>query len=147
MKKLTEAKTEIDDLFPVMTFYKRAKPNLNIATPDTAIADVHPGDTRGQVMIVGKVTKITEIDENASDRVAKRHGREFRGPTKALNMWVRDDSDEIFVKVGRWDFERIGKPIIDHGQVDKAVWAFKGVCPESFRMIDVKGALFIGDLT
>ena len=146
-QKLNEAKTAIDDLFPVMTLYKRAKPNLNIVTRDTAIEDVQAGVTRGTVMIVGKVTKMTEIDETEPARVAKRGGREFRGPTKALNMWVTDDSGEIFVKVGRQDFERLGKPIINHGQVDKAVYAFKGYCPDGFRMIDAKGVLFVGDLT
>ena len=145
-EKLDEAKTDIDDLFPILTAYKKFKTGLNIVTHDTAIADVQPGETHGDVMIVGKVTKITEADENEPARVAKRGGREFRGPTKVLNMWVRDDSGEIFVKIGRFDFERLAPAIIDHGNVDKAMWAFKGPCPPGFRMIDVKARLFIGDL-
>ena len=146
IKKLTEAKTAIDDLFPIMTAYKKAKPGLNIVTRDTAIADVQAGVTRGTIMIVGKINKCVVIDENESARVAKRGGREFKGPTKALQGWIMDDTGELFFKINRFDFDRLAPAIIDHGNIGKCVWALKGTCPTNFRMVDVRGCLFVGDL-
>jgi hypothetical protein len=70
-------------------------------------------------------------------KVAKRGGKVLDGPTQALNMFVRDDGDEMFAKIGRWKYDTIGKAVREEGKTGKVIYALKGVVPETFRMLDV----------
>ena len=69
---------------------------------------------------------IAPLDENEPQRVLKRGGRTYTGPTKALNLFVMDDTDEIFAKVGRYQFEFMGKEVAERGRAGKALYAIKG---------------------
>jgi DNA polymerase III alpha subunit len=149
LKALVEnAKTEIDTLYPIEAAIRKLHPDLDasgIQTTPTKIAAVQPGKTRGEVVIMGVVQRITEKNENDEASVARR-GREFTGPTTALNMFVADDTDEIFVKIDRWKFERMGIPILERKRAGAALYAFKGTCPDGFRMISVTQAKYLGDI-
>lgn len=142
------AKTEIDTLYPIEAAIKKLHPNLSdigIETYPTKISAVQPGKTKGNVVILGVVQRITEKNENDEQSVARR-GYEFKGPTKALNMFVADDNDEIFVKIDRFKFEKMGIPIIERKRAGSALYAFKGHCPDGFRMISVINAKYLGDI-
>jgi len=95
------------------------------------------------VFVVAK--QIKPKDENEPVNVAKR-GYKFQGPTDALNLWMMDDTDTIYCKVGRFDYARIGREIIERGNPGKALYAIKGIVPPSFRMIRIQQIRFIGML-
>lgn len=145
---LESAKTEIDTLYPIENAVSQMYPDLrdvNIYTPPTRISDVQCGKTRGDVVIIGVVKRANVKQENSEDSIRQR-GKRVDGPDIALNMFVSDDHDEIFVKVGRYDFDRMGQPILDQVRPGKSIYAFKGVCPQGFRMISVKAAKYLGEI-
>jgi hypothetical protein len=146
-KRLATAKTPIDSLFPIADAVRRKYPNLemdaNISTKPTDVIDVQPG-VGSSIVIVVRADRIAPSDENAPVKVQKRNGRVFTGPTMALNIFVSDDTDEIFCKVDRRDYERLGRPILEEGGAGKALWAIKGDVPRDFRMIRVKQIKYLG---
>lgn len=146
-KRLKEAKTAIDSLYPVSDQIKKLHPNLeaiNIVSEPVPVKEVQPGK-RGEVMILAVAKRITLIDENEPDRLAKR-GRAFTGPTKAVNLWFKDDTDEIFCKIDRFTFARLGQKVIEQGRAGKSLFAVKGFVPHNFRMIKITAIKYLGDM-
>jgi DNA polymerase III alpha subunit len=160
LKRIENGKTPIDSLYPIADAINRLVPDLraiNIITKPTRVKDVQCG-IRHRVVILAVVKKIAPKDENETINVLKRQQRAqargmvakndgvLAGPSQALNIFFNDDSDEIFCKVDRFDFERIGRPIIERGLVGKALYAIKGTVPEDFRMINVEMVKFLGTI-
>lgn len=145
---LEGAKTEIDDLYPIEAAVRKLHPDLaavNIVTTPTPISSVQCGQTKGPVVIIGVVKRANQKNENGEDAVRQR-GRRVEGPEIALNMFVADDHDEIFVKVDRYKFEEMGRPILDKVRAGKSLYAFKGTCPTGFRMVSVQAAKYLGEI-
>jgi DNA polymerase III alpha subunit len=146
-KKLVNAKTAIDSLYPVTDAVKRLHPDLkaigihSAVTPIKSIEMGYPGD----VVVIAVATKIAPKDENETINVVKR-GYALTGPTAALNLFVRDDSDEIFCKVDRRDYEQFGRTITETGRVGKSLYAIKGRVPRSFRMISISQVKYLGEI-
>lgn len=155
-KKLANATTQIDTLFPIRAAVSRAVPDLNAAnilSEPKPIAKVQPG-VRGEVLVIGVARKIAPLDENEQVRVAKREQRSKRpgtgkltGKTRALNLFIKDDTDEIFCKVNRRDFDRLGADVVNRGKPGKALYAIKGTVPPDFRMIKITRIKYLGDIT
>lgn len=150
-KLLTNPKTDIDSLWPVRDGFKRLMPDplaMNIVTHPTKIIDVQPQPVEQTVVVFATLSKINPRDENEVVIVARR-GYEIKdGKTTSLNLTARDDTDSIFCKISRYDYERLGKPIVDRGRIGKSLYAIKGTvrANASFRMIQVKSIKYIGDL-
>lgn len=161
LKRLENGVTPIDSLFPIADAVKRLHPDLaasaNIISKPLRVKDVQCG-VRGRVLIIAVVKKIAPKDENEAINVLKRQQRAqakgqkarndgvLEGPSQALNIFFNDDSDEIFCKVDRFSFEKVGRPIIERGKVGKALYAIKGTVPEDFRMINVEMVRYLGDI-
>jgi hypothetical protein len=146
-KLLENAVTEIDNLSPISNRIQTLHPDLTaigIRSKITPINKVQCG-VEGAVVIAGVAMRIAPRDENDLQKVAKR-GYKFSGPTICLNMFVRDDGDEIFCKIDRYDFERLATPIIEHGRAGNAIYALKGTVPLDFRMIAVNRIIYLGDM-
>jgi hypothetical protein len=100
--------------------------------------------------------KIAPKDENEPVNVLKRIQRAAQrgqktdgiltGPLAALNLFVNDDTDEIFAKVNRFNFEAMGRQIIERGKPGKAIYAIKGDVPADFRMINIKQIRYLCDI-
>jgi hypothetical protein len=110
----------------------------------TPIKEVQCGN-EGPVVIAAVVTRIAPRDANDLAKVAKR-GWKLSGPTMYLNMFMRDDSDEILCQIDRLDFDRLTQPIIERGRAGKAIYAIKGTVPPEFRMIKVARIIYLGDM-
>lgn len=150
-KLLKEPKTKIDSLFPVRDALKRLMPNgpkadQNIISVPKPVIDVQTNGSKYDVMVFAIVENIKPKDENEGINVAKRGGKLLNGPTNALNLRLADDTDVIFAKIGRFDYERIGREIVERGKAGKAIYAIKGEVPPDFRMISVKNIKYIGDV-
>lgn len=148
LKKLSKVRTPIDSIFPVNDAVAAMYPDLtkiNIFTEPTPIRDVQCG-VRGDVVIIAVAAKIAPKDENEAVNVAKRGYKLTRGPTQSLNLFMKDDTDEIFCKISRYDYEEIGKAVYEQGRVGKSIYAIKGNCPPDFRMIRVKAIKYLGEM-
>lgn len=150
-KLLTNPKTDIDSLWPVRDGVKRCMPDplaKNIVTYPTPIIDAQPSDDDQQFLFFCTLSKINPRDENEVALAAKRGYEVKDGKTTSLNLYLTDDTDTIFGKITRWDYERLGRAIVDRGRVGKALYAIKGKmrANTSFRMVTVTGVRYIGDL-
>lgn len=96
------------------------------------------------------MTVCKERDENEPQRVEDRiaNGREGRmkGKTAYLEMRVTDDSGTLLCKVGRNDFEPLGRMLLDKVTENRTIIACKGTCPPNLPMLLVKQARIIGSL-
>jgi hypothetical protein len=151
--KLLEApKTDIDSLFPIRDAIRRCTPDLrekNIHTPPTMISVLEHMPDNSEVLIIGVLLKINQRDENEEIKIARRGGKRVTdGFLLSLNLNIKDDTGQFFAKVGRFDFDVLGKRILDHGRAGKAIWALKGRLFKrgSFSMLTVRNARLIGDL-
>lgn len=165
-KKLDLASTPLDELYPVSAKLRELYPDglqeRNIFTKPMPMGVMAEPDWKvpyGDILIVGIVEQINRRDANEAVEIAKRRTRDgnrrpmehyrIEGePTQRLNMWVKDDTGKCFAQIVRWDFARIGKPIVDRGRAGKALYAFKGRMWDSgsFRMLMVKHVRYLGDL-
>lgn len=147
-KKLEGARTSIDSLTPVADAIKRLHPDLvasGIVSPSTPVSEVQCG-VDGQVMILALAKKITIKDENDAASVARR-GYQIKGnQTRGVNMFFADDTDEVFCKINRFMFDSLGQDVLRQAQSGKSLYAIKGLVPKGFRMIDVKGMKYLGEL-
>ena len=147
-KKLNNAKTPIDSIFPVTDAVAKLWPDLtaaNIYTEPTPIRNVQCG-VNGDVVIIAVAAKVAPKDENEAVNVAKRGYKLSRGPTQSLNLFMKDDTDEIFCKINRYDYENIGKDVYENARVGRSLYAIKGNCPPDFRMIRVKAIKYLGEI-
>lgn len=149
LKRMATARTDIDTLFPIEDAVKRmfpkGLPEAGIVTPPTPIANVQCG-IDGQVLIIGVVKKVAPKDENEAVNVMKRGGKVLSGPTQSLNLFFQDDTDEVFCKINRFNFEAIGREVMENARVGRSIYAVKGSVPKGFRMISVDRIKYLGEV-
>jgi DNA polymerase III alpha subunit len=156
LKKLKEAKTQIDSIFPVQDRIKELYPDLkeiNILSEPTKVADIQPG-INGSFVALVKINNIKHKDENSEEMVEKR-GYQVSGPSKSINLFVSDDTDEIFAKINRHKAVSIVEPetgltfakkFTSKAKAGKSLYAIKGTCPPDFRMISIDMMRFLGEI-
>jgi len=147
-KQLASAKTEIDTLYPIRAAINRLWPDLskaNVFTQPTDAISAQPG-VNGDIVVIGVLKRISVKNENDEANVIKRNGRKVYGPDKSLNLFLVDDTDEVFCKINRYDFERMGKPVLDKARLNKTIYAIKGNIPPDFRMVSVKAIKALGEI-
>jgi DNA polymerase III alpha subunit len=148
-KRLDEARTEIDTLWPVRDRVSKLYPSLtdaNIATAPTPISEVSPEPGWPSHVVIGVAQRIVPRDENETVKIAQRNGKKMDGPTAYLNLFVRDDTDDIYCRIGRMDYERMGKAIVERGRPGTSLYAVKGTVPPDFRMIRIERIKYLGDM-
>jgi len=59
---------------------------------------------------------------------------------------LADDGDEIYVKIDRWMYERLGRKIVEEGRVGRTLLAIKGTCPHDFRMVKAQNVRWLGEV-
>jgi DNA-directed DNA polymerase III PolC len=145
---LAKAKTSLDSLFPVRDRVRELYPDLstiNIISEPLEIRKAQIG-VRGDVVIIGVIKRANVKDENTGDALARRGGKQLSGPSKSLNLFVADDSDEIFCKIDRYKFDNLGMKILNTVKVGKSIFAIKGRIPPGFRMISIDNIRYIGEI-
>jgi len=147
--KLLEAPvTKVDSLAPIADAFRRVMPDpreRNILSAPVPLKDIQVTGEEYEVLVFVTLAKINPKDENEELNVAKR-GYRVNGPHLSLGLHLADDTDNIYAKVGRFDYEVLAKPIINRGRANKALYAIKGTVPRDFRMINIKMVRYIGDM-
>lgn len=148
-KMIENPQTEIDSLWPIRDKFKQVMPNpqdRNILTPPTEIIDVQTNGREFPTLVFCVIKQIKPRDENEEVLVAKRKGEIKKGQTAYLNMFLNDDTDEIYAKIDTRLFRELAQPIIDRGSPGKHLYAIKGKVPRNFRMITVENVRYIGEI-
>lgn len=132
-KLLAGGKTDVDTIYPIRDRVKQLYPDgvPGVVTKVSSIREVLDPQYSGSPVIFGVVAGIKEKDG--------KYGKE-------LNLFVKDDTGEMFVKVYTSHFDTIAKGIIARGGKGKMIYALKGnVRDGDFRMMTVTKHRFIGD--
>lgn len=150
LKLLNNPKTPIDDLYPIESRIKTLMPNpmdRNILTPITKTGDISEEHTEDMTYLVcGVAEVIAPRNENEPMMVARRGYRLTKGPVESLNLQIKDDSGVIYCKIGRYDYEKWGKSIVERGRAGKAIYAVKGSAMAGRRFIMANAVKYIGDM-
>ena len=158
--KLSKPKTPIDSIFPVTDAVKRIAGDTKdvndltdidlsniIRSLPTLCLNIKPNGRYQKITAIGVLTRLTPRDENETINIVKRGGKVMTGPTRTLNFWIRDDTDEVFCKIGRYSFEKLcAKEFMETSRVKKTIVAVRGEVPADFRMIRVSNFRIIGEI-
>lgn len=107
-----------------------------LQTPITDITSL-PDDEPMEVLILAKLKIKNPRDLNELQLVQKRGGRQIKGQTKYLNMVLADDTGNVRATIDRYDFEKMGEPILqDWREGEWALW--KGIFDPNFQSLKVK---------
>lgn len=145
-KRLTDPKTKIDSLTPVFDAASAVAPDLVARQNYTQAGTVKMGMGGGDKVVIGVATKIAPRDRNDLQSVAKRGGKRIKGPSIALNIFIRDDTGEVLCIINPRLYGKLGKVVLENGKAKKSLFAFRGPVPRDFRMIDVQAVKYLGDL-
>ena len=149
-KLLQHSRTKIDTLDPIKEAF-RAKDlrGLNIVSQPQEVASIRGGE---DVVVYVLVRGVKPAWENDPMKVAKR-GYRLEGPDTSVQFWARDDSGEIYCKIGAKRFKSplpgqlgLGEKFIEKARSGKSLYAIKGWVPPDFRMIHVMDVRFVGDM-
>ena len=154
-EKLNNAKTPISTLSPVTDRVRQAYPDLraaNIHSQVLPIEEIQCGKFNRwqEVVIIGVLNKLNKRDENEAINIEKRKkwggGKYTDGLYTSLGMFFKGDRDEIYAKIDRKDYERLGVPVYERGKVGRAIYVVKGTVPQDFRMIRITNIKYLCDL-
>jgi DNA polymerase III alpha subunit len=148
VKKLEKGKTPIDSLTPIMDLAERKglrdPERLYVQSPITKVSSLKGGEK--SIVVVCCLKRIAPLNENELSRVAKRNGVRYSGPTNSVNLFVLDDTGEVFCKIGRYDYDRLAPLVIGKAREGKSVYVIKGSVPPDFMMIKVENMRYVGEL-
>jgi DNA-directed DNA polymerase III PolC len=143
-----ELRTDVDTIWPVRDRIKAILPDpreRNIYTHPTSASHIIPNGDDQEVVVFVKLNKIAPRDYNDLQNVAKR-GYKMNGPSWKLNLRIADDTEEMLAMVGRYDYDTLGREILDRGGAGKVLYAMKGIIMKDFKMMVVKRAIFLGEI-
>jgi DNA polymerase III alpha subunit len=159
--KLSNPRTPIDSIYPVTDTLKNMVgdvrkdisiadidlTSINILSQPTLTRDVQLNGSDYSVLVIGVLTRLVPRDENETINIVKRGGLVRTGQTAYLNFWIRDDTDELFCKIDRFNFIPLdAKGFMDTSQVGKTIVAIRGIVPNYFRMVRVQRIKMIGKI-
>lgn len=88
-------------------------------------------------LFLGKIMAKNLRDLNEAIAVQKRGGRVLEKQTEMLNLDVSDDTGTIKCAIGRFDYQRLGKKIVEEGKIGEwYVW--KGFVRKGFLQVQIK---------
>ena len=115
---IAEARSAFADIFPFRTRYGHLYDDPegnNIASPVVHIVDILENVPRHneERVFIGELIHKNPRDENEEIRVKKRGGKIVTGKTVFLDVRLRDDTAAIGGRIGRFDYERIGRELYE----------------------------------
>jgi DNA polymerase III alpha subunit len=112
-----KAESPFTELFPITKRYADVYANpaaYNIVGGIYKIADIPQPEVEMSCVFIAEIVKKNPRNYNEQVLINKRDGAVGTGPLDFLDMQLRDDTDIIFARINRYDYERIGKEILDH---------------------------------
>lgn len=115
------------DIFPTRSkwghlYTEPEKHNIN--GPIHHIRDIE--DAPGEYVIIGRLINKNLRDMNETVLVARRNGKILRNNLNALFLQLEDDTSSINAMIGRFQYDRMGKEILETGELG-SWWLVRGV--------------------
>lgn len=118
IKEVNEATNIFDNIFPINTKYANmyADPDANgIAGKVLHIADIQEGIPHGEERVfIGELILKNAKNANEEVQLKKRGGRLEKGQLEYVDVRLRDDTGQIGGRIGRFDYVRIGKDLLEN---------------------------------
>ena len=115
LEKIRNAENVFTDIFQMRTRYGAMYENPQahkIIGPIMKISELN-GTQIGSHVFLGEVVYKNQRDINEEINVKKRNGKRETGPKEFVDVRLRDDTGVISARVGRWDFERMGRSLLE----------------------------------
>ncbi len=108
----------------------------NISEAPIEIANITEHED-GQYVFIGKLMSKNLRDLNETINLQKRGGKRLEKFTQSLNFDAADDTGKIRCTINRFDYPRLGKPIVEEGKIGD--WfIFRGTVRKGFLQVTVK---------
>lgn len=138
-KLIDEAESPFQDLFPIGSrfgdMYDNPQ-NHNIKTGQVChIRDIQEA---GTYIFIATIKEKNQRDLNEYQSLQKRGGRVIERNNLFLNLVVEDDTDKIMCTVDRYNYKKLGHPIVEEGKVDKDVYLIKGEVKDNWRKVYIQ---------
>lgn len=105
-----------EDIFPFRTQYQHIYDDPmanNIGSKVYKIEEFNGSQAGEDYVFLGEIVYKNPRDENEEVNVKKRNGKMLTGPTNFLDLRLRDDTGTIGARIGRFDFEKMGREILE----------------------------------
>lgn len=132
-------KTPYDNIFEARErFGHLYKTLVNAKTKEKPVQIAEISDSQDyNYLFIGKLVSKNIRDLNEVINVQKRGGKVFEEHTKELLVTFSDDSGQIRAKVGRFNYDRIGKPMVENAKIGD--WfAVRGSIRKGFLSINIE---------
>lgn len=115
-EEIAKAENMFADIFPFHTKYAHLynDPHGNgIASKLDVIVDLEDIPHNEERVFLGELVYKNARNANEEVNVKKRGGKMETGPLEFLDVRLRDDTGTIGGRVGRWDFEKFGRELLE----------------------------------
>ncbi|HET8687920.1 MAG TPA: hypothetical protein VFM18_14860, partial [Methanosarcina sp.] len=115
-EEITSAENPFGDIFPFQTNYKEIyeKPHrYGIGDVVVRIESLDNVPHKQQRVFIAELISKNPRDINEEVNVKKRGGKVEDGPRDFLDLRLRDDSGMIGGRISRWDYQAIGKELME----------------------------------
>lgn len=101
------------DIFPIKTKYGEMyeNPGKFGINGEINTVDQFDGKQRGSYCLIGEIVYKNPRNANEEVNVKKRGGKKETGPLEYLDIRLRDDTGTIGARIGRFDFDKIGREL------------------------------------
>lgn len=115
--EIANAENLFSDIFPFHNRYGAMyndPASSNIASPVVDISTLEEGIPHGEERVfLGELIYKNARNANEEVNVKKRGGKVLTGPLDFVDMRLRDDTGTIGGRIGRFDFQRTGKELLE----------------------------------
>lgn len=136
-KALMQQETELDILFPAEHYFGFLYSDPASAGLDTKPHFIKDVNGKGEYVIIGKLVDRNLRDLNEQVFLEKRGGERIETNRFYLNFKLEDDTDMVSCKIGRLQYEAMGKDIAEKGRVGKDWYLLRGTIKGDWRTLDV----------
>jgi hypothetical protein len=112
---IEKAENFFSDIFPFKTNYGEmySNPQKHGINGDILCIEELNGSQKGSCVFIGELIKKSARNANEEMLIKKRNGKKETGPLDFVDVRLRDDTGMIGARVGRFDFEQIGRELLE----------------------------------
>ena len=136
IKLLANAETPFDSIFETAKKYGDyyANPDKYGVTTQ-GITTISQIDGEGCWIFIGKIVAKNLRDMNEYESLNRRGGKVIESQNLFLNLTVEDDTDKIIAKIGRFQYDKMGKDIAENGKIGD-YYLIKGTTQKDWRLVN-----------
>lgn len=138
LEKVANAKVKFSELYPIRTRWAElhANPEAFGCRPGSVVTRIADLPAGGDVLLVARLVKKEQRDENETVRLARRNGKRVSGQALFADLFVSDDSGgPITVRINRFSYEPLGRIAMSNLVAGEDVLMVRGRRVPNFNMV------------